>query len=228
MTGFFTKHAAFGETSVVASDLARLNFRYDHVIERNKDILAGKRVLDIASHDGRFSFAAVQGAGAKSVLGIEAREHLVKGAEANFATYGVDPASYRFVVGDIFEEIGKIEPGTIDTAMVLGFLYHTARQYEIFSWLSRLGVKNIIVDSNVIRTEKPFVLMKVENTAHDSQIWDPTRPKVLSSTPSALALELMMQDFGYATRLLEPQGDVPRTALQYSQKNRVTIVGTRP
>lgn len=227
MTGFFTKYTIFGETSVVASDLERLNFRYDHVIERNKNLLAGQRVLDIASHDGRFSFAALRGAGAKSVLGIEAREHLVKGAEANFKTYGADPDAYRFVVGDIFEEIGNIEPGTIDTAMVLGFLYHTARQYELFSWLSRLGVKNIIVDSNVIKTEKPFILMKLENTDHDALIWDAKRPKVLSSTPSARALEMIMQDFGYATHQLQPEGKVPQTAMQYPNKERVTIVGTR-
>ena len=227
MSGFFTQYSLFGETSEVASDIERLNYRYRHVIERNKNLLTGKTVLDIASHDGRFTFAALRGAGAKSVVGIEARAHLVEKVEKTFTEYDVDPATYRFVVGDVFEEINTIEPGSIETAMVLGFLYHTARQYELISALSRLGVRNIIVDSKVIKADLPYVLLEMEGTKADAQIWDATRPKVLSSIPSALALELYLQEFGYATTRLEPQGDIPDTARVYKRGTRVTIVGSK-
>ena len=227
MTGFFTQYSRFGETSEVASDIERLNFRFRHVIEGSKELLAGKSVLDVASHDGRFSFAALRGAGAKSVVGIEARAHLVEKVVTTFAEYDVDPATYKFMVGDVFEEVNKIEPGSIETAMVLGFLYHTARQYELISSLSRLGVKNIIVDSNVIKLDKPYILLKVEGTKNDSQIWDVSRPRVLSSTPTALALELFLEEFGYSTRYLPVKGDVPTTAKDYERKTRVTIVGTK-
>ena len=192
------------------------------IIEGNKDLLVGRSVLDIASHDGRFSFAALRGAGAKSVLGIEARAHLVAKVEATFAEYEIDPDSYKFIVGDVFEEVNKIEPGTIETAMVLGFLYHTARQYELISSLSRLGVKNIIVDSNVILADRPIILLKVEATISDAQIWDASRPKVLSSVPSALALEYLLQEFGYATKRLEVVGEIPLKSKDYERKTRVT------
>ena len=227
MTGFFSKYSRFGETSEVASDLERLNFRYHHVIERNQNLLAGKTVLDIASHDGRFTFAALRGAGAKFVVGIEARASLVEKVKTTFAEYDVAAATYQFITGDVFEEVAKIERGTIDTALVLGFLYHTARQYELISSLSRIGVKNIIVDSNVIKTDRPYILLKVEGTQNDSQIWDATRPKVLSSIPSALALELLLQEFGYSTTRIEPEGDIPSSAKDYERKARVTIVGIK-
>jgi len=226
--GFFSQHERFAETSEVASDLERLDFRYRHVIERNKRLLEGKRVLDIASHDGRFSFAAVNGAGAKSVLGIEARKHLVESSKETFKRYGIAQDRYRFVVGDIFEEIKKIKPGSIDTAMVLGFLYHTARQYELMSALSRLGVKNVIIDSKVLpNVDKPYVLLQMEGTKADAMIWDASRRQVLSSTPSAAALDLYLKEFGFRVTHLEPQGEIPDTAKVYKRKRRVTMVGTK-
>lgn len=222
---FFSQHPKFGETSTVAANLDRLDFRYHHIIERNRKLLEGKRVLDIASHDGRFSFAALKGGGAKSVLGIEARDHLVENARQTFEAYNVAPSAYDFVVGDVFEEIGKLHPGTIDTALILGFLYHTARQYELFAALRDIGVQNVIVDCKVITTSKPFVLLRMEGTQADAQIWDAGRQQVLSSIPSAAALELIMEEFGFVPERLSPEGKIPQSASVYKRGRRVTIVG---
>ena len=228
MSGFFTKYNKFGETSTVASNLNRLDFRYEHCIERNKHLIEGKRVLDIASHDGRFTFAALRGAGAKHVVGIEARPNLVENARNTFSQYGVDPESFELITGDVFEEIKNIPTGSIDTAMILGFLYHTARQYELISMLSDLGVKSIIVDSKILRNvKKSFVLLKMEGTQTDAQIWDSSRDRVLSSVPSIGALELYLEEFGYQVTHLEPGGDVPETPQIYTNRGRVTIVGLK-
>ncbi len=53
--GFFGKYPRFLETSGTASKPDRLNLRYEAMIQANCDILEGARVLDIASHDGRWS-----------------------------------------------------------------------------------------------------------------------------------------------------------------------------
>ena len=79
----------------------------------------------------------------------------------------------------------------------------------------------------MIKLDKPYILLKVEGTKNDSQIWDSSRPRVLSSTPTALALELFLEEFGYSTRYLPVKGDVPTTAKDYERKTRVTIVGTK-
>lgn len=56
----------------------RLSLRHDHSIKPFKDAIAGAKVLDLAAHDGRWSYALAQ-AGARRVLGIEARQELVDG-----------------------------------------------------------------------------------------------------------------------------------------------------
>ena len=226
--GFFTRHERFRETSTVASDLDRLDFRYRHIVAANSDVLRGKRVLDIASHDGRFSFAALEGAGAAHVTGIEARESLVAKAGENMAHYGVAADRYRMICGDVFEKIREIPPGTIDTVMCLGFLYHTARQYEMFAAISALDATAVIVDSNVIpNAPRPVIVLRWEGTTSDSQIWDADRETVLSSTPSALALTYFLQEHGFEVESVEPQAPVPKSATQYVRGARVTLVGRR-
>ncbi len=67
--------------------------------------LAGKRVLEIASHDGRWSFAAVT-AGASCVVGVEPRSELIDSAQANLCKDGVDPVRFQFVQADVFDFLG--------------------------------------------------------------------------------------------------------------------------
>lgn len=226
--GFFSNHARFGKTSTVASNLKRLDFRYSHIIERNKALLEGMRVLDIASHDARFTFAALVGANARHVTGIEARQNLVDNAEKNLAHFGVPEDQFTLVCGDVFEKLRDIEHGSIDTAMVLGFLYHTARQYELISMISEIGVKNIIVDSLVLgKTKAPIIKLEWEGTTADAKIWDASRSKVLSSTPSAAALRMILEEFGYKVDAYQPEIAIPDSAKQYRIGGRVSMVATK-
>lgn len=226
--GFFSQYPRFSETSTVAANIARLNFRYEHVIAQNRHLLEGRRVLDIASHDGRFSFAALKGAGAKHVVGLEARGSLVKHSRETLAHYGMADSAFRFIEGDVFETIRQIEPGSIDTVLVLGFLYHTARQYELASAISRIGATAVIIDSNVIANEpRPIIQLKWEGTGSDAQIWDAERKEVLSSKPSASAIQMFFEEFGYKMKHLPVKVKLPPAATEYRTKARVTLTGTR-
>ena len=100
---FFDEHPRFLDTGSVFTERHRLNLRHRAIIERNRDILAGARVLDIASHDGRWSFAALK-AGAAHVTGIEARHDAVDaGVDHLFRHGGVRPEDVRdLVYGAIF------------------------------------------------------------------------------------------------------------------------------
>ena len=90
---FFDRFADFYETSETSSFPWRLNLRHEAVIAQNADLFPGARVLDLASHDGRWSMAALE-AGASSVLGIEARPELVANAETTLRRYGVDESRF--------------------------------------------------------------------------------------------------------------------------------------
>jgi hypothetical protein len=226
--GFFTRHPVFTKTSTVSADIDRLDFRYTHVIERNIEILKDKTVVDLASHDGRFSFAALEGAGAKKVIGIEAREHLVQNARDTFSKFVEDSSRYEFHVGDIFDHLPNLRDLSADTIMILGFMYHTARQYEILKSISDAGIDNIILDSNVLRkVDQPYMLLKMEPTEKDSAIYDAHRPKALTAVPSKRALVLLLKEFGYKADVLKPTTDVPLSAKGYATGRRVTIVGRR-
>src|SRR5215470_16454669 len=96
---FFEQFPRFYVTSSTGLTTARLNLRYEAIVGQNRDIFAGASVLDLASHDGRWSLAALA-AGARSVTGIEARPELVNGAAKNLSQYGYGADRARFVTGD--------------------------------------------------------------------------------------------------------------------------------
>ena len=50
-----------------------MNERYEALFASNRDIFDGARVLDLATHDGRYSFAALK-TGAAHVTGVEVRQ----------------------------------------------------------------------------------------------------------------------------------------------------------
>jgi hypothetical protein len=82
---FFDRYSRFFDTSGIGTRLPdgsrspRLSYRYKAIIERNQALFAGARVLDLASHDGRWSLAALD-SGAASVTGIEGRQLYVSAA----------------------------------------------------------------------------------------------------------------------------------------------------
>ena len=144
--GFFDDFPIFYSTSHTGATPNRLNNRYRAMIEWNKDIICGKRILDLASHDGRWSFAAMK-CGANSVLGIEGRNDLVEKSINTFEKFGI-PNS-RFICGDIFERLDDIEPGSIDTIFIFGIFYHIENHALLLSKLARLNPEYLIFDTAI-------------------------------------------------------------------------------
>ena len=150
-TPFFDRFDRFYSTSRTSPWPERLHARYQAIIQENLDLLRDQRVLDIASHDGRWSFAALK-AGCTHVTGIEAREHLVLNARTTFEHYGVDRAKYEFVLGDVFASLkeGRYQANTV---LLLGFFYHVNRHVELAALISGVGAKHIILDTAVVPLE---------------------------------------------------------------------------
>ena len=126
----------------------RMNERYEALFASNRDIFDGARVLDLASHDGRYSFAALK-TGAAHVTGVEVRESLIDKAQETFAFYGQDPDTYRFVCGDLFEVLAR-EQFDVDVVLCFGYLYHTYRDTELMYRLHNLAPKHLILDTMVV------------------------------------------------------------------------------
>ncbi len=198
--GFFDEYPLFYSSSVTSPDPNRLNQRYRACIEWNEETIRGNRILDLASHDGRWSFAALK-RGAANVVGIEARDHLVHAAGANLCRYGVPENSFRFILGDVFENIDRVEPHSVDAVFCLGFFYHVANHMLLLSKIARLKPKHLILDTEISLDPRSVVLLHSEDPEVEANAVgvgsDAFRP-VLVGRPSKTALELMLSSFGWS------------------------------
>lgn len=145
---FFDAYGRFQSTSYVGSTVNRLNRRHSAIVENNRSLLAGARVLDLASHDGRWSFAALD-AGAGHVTGIEARADLVARANETFSLYGIPESRHRFIVGGLPQALSA-ESFPADVVLLLGFLYHTSQHVELVSRIEATGARHVIVDTAIV------------------------------------------------------------------------------
>ena len=123
----------------------RLNARFDCLIARHRDFIVGRTILDVGSHDGRWSLAALA-SGASRVTGIEPRPELVDTAKANLAAYGFDQAS--FLVGSGLETLRSMKP-KVDTVLLFGVLYHVHNHVSLLQELWETNAAAIIIDTAV-------------------------------------------------------------------------------
>jgi hypothetical protein len=176
----------------------RMNHRYEALFASNRDVFDGARVLDLASHDGRWSFAALR-TGAAHVTGIEVRPALIDRATAAFGYYEQDPATYRFVCGDIFETLAR-ETFDVDVVLCFGFLYHTYRHTELMRRIHDLRPRHLIVDTMVTLARQPTLKLIREPDVEDirSAAQDPwALGRVLVLRPSVPALELLLRSYRF-------------------------------
>jgi hypothetical protein len=201
---FFDDYPRFFETSVTTPYRDRLNSRYDAIFEQHRDVFAGKRVLDIASHDGRWSLAALK-TGASHVIGVEGKQHLVDNANENFRHYGIREDSYEFRGGDIHDVLVE-EDLDVDVVLCLGFLYHTLRYNELFAGIRKANPQHLIIDTVILPKRKdPLIYIRRDDANKEADaVADRFShgEKVLIGIPSVPGLKMMLKayDFQYEHR----------------------------
>jgi 2-polyprenyl-3-methyl-5-hydroxy-6-metoxy-1,4-benzoquinol methylase len=228
---FFEQFPRFYLTSSTAPTTARLNLRYEAIFGENRDIFADASVLDLASHDGRWSLAALAN-GARSVTGIEARPDLVKAATENLGEYGYEADRVRFVTGDVHEVLST-QDFEADVVLCLGFLYHTLRYNELLHGIRRTNARYLIID-----TFSPHMMGPVPNVNVLTELADEEGkaaadryadgPSVLVGCPNLAAIRTMLGAYGYRVeRLSDWSGllrDNPGTdnCGDYANQKRIT------
>ena len=145
---FFDKYAKFYETTGTLLKPNRFHQRWRIIIDDNKAAFQGARVLDLASHDGRWSFAALR-AGAAYVEGVEARQELVDKARRTFQYYGISDLVYSFICQYVVKYLAARQLPAFDIVLNLGFFYHTLKHLEILENMARTRAKLFIVDTAV-------------------------------------------------------------------------------
>lgn len=184
----------FLKSSITGASPNRLNWRAQILLAENQSLLQNKRVLDLGSHDGRFSYACLK-LGAKSITGIEGRPHLVNNANANLKQLGYSSEQYQFIQGDVFEELPAIRRGSFDTILCFGFFYHTIRQADLLTEIVRMRPNNLILDTTVDCSSRGSYL---KIGTEDYQLEPNTiSPPGLVGIPSKGLVELLFKTFGF-------------------------------
>jgi hypothetical protein len=142
----------FLETGRVTAELLpyRLNWRCEILLTRNQEAIKGKRVLDLASHDGMFSYACLK-LGASHVTGVEGRENLVKSATNNLTALGYTKETFTFIQDDAFDYLKGVKAQEFDTILCFGIFYHTIRHAELLRETKRIRPTHFILDTFVQR-----------------------------------------------------------------------------
>ncbi len=194
--GFFDQYPRFFSTSETRAEPNRLNQRYRALIEWNADIIRGRRILDIASHDGRWSLPAKQ-AGAEYVLGIEARQHLVEAARGTMREYGI--SGVEFTQGDVMLELDRLEPRKFDTVFCFGFLYHTNEHLAILRKIARLKPSSIVIDTAISTHNSNLIEVREEDTIRDcgAATAETGNSYTIVGKPTKAALELLLKAVGF-------------------------------
>ena len=205
----------FLKTSRVYATAERLNHVCEVLLTRNIHTIRDKSILDIASHDGTYSYACLQ-LGAKYVVGVEPRSHLVKDAIENLTSLGHKKSDFTFIADDIFNYLPAIKPGQFDTILCFGFFYHTTRQTELLAQINRIRPKYFILSTRIENFEVPisklqginrwecrktagFMAYYFENPNQDMATIKPTG---LTGTPTKSLVEALLRDYGFKFKQL--------------------------
>jgi hypothetical protein len=229
---FFEQFPRFYLTSSTGLTTARLNLRYEAIFGENRDIFEGSSVLDLASHDGRWSLAALA-TGARRVTGIEARPELVKAATENLREYGYGADRVRFITGDVHEVLNT-QDFEADVVLCLGFLYHTLRYNELLHGIRRTNARYLIIDTFSPHMMGPVPNVKVitEDADEEGKAAADTYtcgPSVLVGCPNLAAIRTMLGAYGYRVERLSDWAGLLRdnpgadNCGDYSNERRITV-----
>lgn len=178
--------------------ISRLNKRYWFLVRPYVDDIAGSSVLDLASHDGRWSYA-LSAAGAREVVGVEARTDLIE----QFESYPPGPVRDRvsFAPGDVYEVLPRMvaEGRTFDVVALFGLYYHVMDHYGLLKLITALQPRLVIVDSEFYLTDEPAIRVIQEGTAGilHSIPHVPGQVRAPAGIPSKTALTVMAGTLGY-------------------------------
>ncbi len=196
---FFDEFPRFYESSETSPRPWRLNLRHAAIFQEHAALFRGKRVLDIASHDGRWTMAALD-AGAAHVVGIEGRSELVQEASSTLVGYGISEERFSLVEGDVFEVLAK-QSIEVEVVLCLGFFYHTMRYNELWTRVRECNPTDLLVDTLIEPDVKEaYIRVTTERVARQGNaIADAFSygDAMLIGRPSRRALRVMGRAYGF-------------------------------
>lgn len=123
-----------------------LNARIDTLLEKQKDAVVGKTILDVGSHMGTFAYQAHR-MGARWVHGIDVEEKMVEKCRKLFEDQNIPEAGYRFDVENVLRFLESTPENSFDTVFCFGMLYYTAEPFRLLELMRRAAKETILLDT---------------------------------------------------------------------------------
>ena len=123
-----------------------VNGRIDVLLDRNRNTLAGKSILDIGSHIGTFAWAALQ-LGAQFVHGIDVEKRTIERCENLFQGEGVDKSNYKFEIRNVLEFLKGTKENSFDTVLCFGLMYYIQEPYHLLKLMARAAIETLLIDT---------------------------------------------------------------------------------
>lgn len=183
--------------------------------------LEGKRVLDLGSNAGYWSYVALAEGGAAHVTGIEASPEIIKQAEFVFAAKHVGPESYAFHCRGAYGFLEETrEP--FDVILCLGFFYHIHDPLRLLSLMQKATRDFVVIDTIVHKSDDALIsvrpVIKGKQTVEEAAM-------TLELVSSRKAIFWMAEEVGYKqTRLLADKFEKISSMWDYIGQYRECLV----
>ncbi len=142
----FLKIDTRGKRWAIPYNFECLNARVEKLLIENQKQIQGKRILDLASHLGTFSYAALK-LGASYVQGIDTENSLIDQSINLFNKHSIDSSLYQFKVANAFEFLEKATEEEYDTVFCFGLLYYTSEPFHLLKLMKRVAKNCILLDT---------------------------------------------------------------------------------
>ena len=206
----------------------RLNERYNHIILPNLEHVAGKRLLDLGSFDGRWIWACLE-SGASFVTGVEGRAASAEAGQQRIPQLELRyRGAHEVLIGDAFDLLSVMRPYQFDTILCLGLFYHILNHERLVAMIARLQPRAVIIDSGLLDSDEMIIKMKYEAT-EDPLMGLGTDKQTVVGIPSRGCLAALGRMHGFRIRYIEWSGDEIRDHYDiddYLKRQRFTCVLT--
>jgi SAM-dependent methyltransferase len=183
--------------------------------------LKGRRVLDLGSNAGYWSYVALIEGGAAHVTGIEASPEIIRQAEFVFNAKDVDPASYTFRCQGAYGFLENVaEP--FDVILCLGFFYHIHDPLLLLKLMRKAAKDFVVIDTIVHKSDEAIIsvrpVIKGKPTVDEAAM-------TLELVSSRKAIFWMAEEVGYKeTRVLTDEYEKIASMWDYIGQFRECIV----